>query len=110
MMNPEQIFNEACNAAQVASDASELKQDSWFPCGFASIKIHPARGKMVSFLKSRNIGSTSCYGGYRLSSYDFSSQSNRWAQSMNVKSDATAAAVKVLREHGINANLETRMD
>ena len=109
-MNPEAIFTEACNAAQAESDASEQRQDSWFPCGFTSVIIRPARGKFITFLKSRNIGSLGYNGGWRISSYAFSSQSSEWCQSMNVKSDATGAAVRVLLDAGINAALETRMD
>lgn len=108
--SPEQIMNLACKAAQAASDASEAKQSSWYPCGFANIVIRPARGKFVAFLKSRNIGGKNYGGGYYVSSYDFSSQSQQWCQSMYVKADATAAAARVLREHGINADTVSRMD
>lgn len=107
---PDTILALARIAAQTASDQSELKQTTWFPCGFASIIIRPARGKFITYLKSQGIGSKNYGGGYRLSSYDVAEQSRDWCQSMNVKEDAVRAAVLVLNENGINAHAESRMD
>lgn len=109
-MNPEAILKEAREAAQSASDASEARQVSWYPCGFAALIIRPARGKMITYLKKMGIGGKNYGGGYRVSSYDLSEQSNQWCQSMEVKSDATAAAARVFRDHGINAYCESRID
>jgi len=109
-MNPSEIFEAAKAAAQTESNASEARQVTWFPCGFASVIITPARGPFVNYLKSIRVGGPNYGGGYRISSYDLSNQSVRWTQSMNVKEDATRAAVKVLRENGINARCESRMD
>jgi hypothetical protein len=108
---PEAIWLEACEAAQTASNASEAKQTSWYPCGFSWFNIRPARGKMVSYLKSIGVGSTDSYaGGYRVSSYDMSNQSPNWSQSLQVKSDATIAGVAVLQANGVNAISDSRWD
>jgi len=38
-------------------------------CGFASIVIKPARGKVVAELKKRGLGGAHYYGGYSISSW-----------------------------------------
>lgn len=108
--NEQAILQEAREAAQAASDISEGKQTTWFPCGFASYIIRPARGKFVTYLKKAGIGSKNYSGGYRLSSYDLCEQSRDWCQSMNVKEDALRAAYLVFAKHGIGGNVEARMD
>jgi hypothetical protein len=104
------IWNEARAAAQAASDHSESIQQSWYPCGFASFIIRPARGKFVTFLKKAGIGGSNYGGGYRISSYDLCSQSPQWCQSMNVKEDALRAAYLVFAKYNISGNVEARMD
>lgn len=78
-------------------------------CGFAWVRIIPARGKMVSWLKKNGIGRTDTYkGGYML-----------WAgtdlfvggtQSVDIKYAAARAACKILNENGIRAYPESRLD
>jgi hypothetical protein len=107
---PAQILEQARNAAQAASDASEKKQIHWFPCGFASTLIRPARGKFITYLKSIDVGGKSYRGGWDISSYQYSDQSQQWCQSMNVKEDASRAFSQVLNLYGINASVQSRMD
>jgi hypothetical protein len=108
---PEDILFYAQEAAQKASDDAEASgKYHWYPCGFASIRITPARGPFITYLKSKNIGRKHWKSGYAIPSYEFSRQSPKWEQCMNIKADATSAAVAVLQSFGINAFLETRID
>ena len=109
-MTEAEIFELACNAAQAASDKAANEATSWYPCGFASIHISPARGKFVSYLKRCNIGGAAYGGGYRISSYDVCTQEPKWCQSMDVKFAGASAFAKVLRDHGINASARSQMD
>jgi hypothetical protein len=78
-------------------------------CGFAWVKISPARGPFVSYLKKEGIGSKDSYeGGYRLSSYDCVPGDH--GQSMQRKEAACSAFVAVLKDNGINAYMGSRMD
>jgi hypothetical protein len=108
--SPEDILYGARSAAQAASDKSELAQTSWYPCGFAAIRITPARGKFASYLKQNKIGYAGYGGGWSISSYNLAQQTDKWSQSMNVKTDACNAACRVLRSFGINASVETMID
>lgn len=78
-------------------------------CGFAWVKIKPARGKMVSWLKKNNIGKTDSYaGGYMLwVGGDIPAGST---QAIQTKEAIASAAVKILQENGIRAWKESRLD
>ena len=78
-------------------------------CGFASVVIKPARGKLVAELKKRGIGSAHYYGGYAASSWAFA-PSIRRDQSYERACAAAAGAVKVLQSYGINAYVDSRID
>ena len=112
--SPAEILKLACEKAQAASDAELARREpsnSWFPCGFAWVKIRPARGKLVNYLKSIGVGGTDSYaGGYRVSSYDICSQPGSWAQQMDIKYAGCSAFAEVLRDHGVNAYADSRMD
>lgn len=108
--NEQAILDEARAAAQAASDASENAQTSWYPCGFASFIIRPARGKFVTYLKKAGIGGKNWNGGYRISSYDLCEQTAQWCQSMYVKEAGVRAAAKVFAKYGITGSAESRMD
>lgn len=73
-------------------------------CGFAWVKIRPARGKFVQFLKDKGLGYQNSYsGGYELSCREF-------GQSLTRKEAFVQAFAKVLREYGIDAYGESRID
>jgi len=73
-------------------------------CGFAWVKIRPARGEFVKWCKANKIGRPDDYaGGYLISMR----QGN---QSMQRKEAAGIAFAQVLTKHGINAYMESRMD
>ena len=101
------IFEEAQRAA-VAATAKWLSEHpgEWFPCGFASVKIKPARGKFVSFLKEEKIGHVDTdYGGYII--YN---PSRNPTQSMYAKQAGAQAFADVLRRIGIKAYAQAQID
>lgn len=124
-MNCEQIYNEAhaagCNAVAnlrvrpmiVSERANPLDDSSNVVCqyyvedgvcGFAWVKIRPARGKFVKWLKDNKIGRPNSYeGGYDISIFDYN-------QSMQKKETYADAFAKVLVSNGIKAYGQSRMD
>lgn len=73
-------------------------------CGFAWIKIRPARGEFVKWLKKNNIGKTDSFeGGYMIWISDYN-------QSMQKKETYARAFAKVLADNGIRAYSMSRMD
>ena len=109
-LNEEQLLSIWKKAHQAAVDATArtiaTNPDRWFPCGFAWVRIRPARGAFVNFLKKIEAGRTDDYsGGYVI--YNPSGNSTQW---MDAKYDGACAFAAVLREYGIKANAEQRMD
>lgn len=124
-MNCEQIYTEAhiagCNAvanlkvrpmivsqrANALDDSSAVVRQYYVEdgvCGFAWVKIRPARGKFVKWLKDNKIGRANSYeGGYDISISDYN-------QSMQKKEVYADAFAKVLVEKGIKAYGQSRMD
>lgn len=72
-------------------------------CGFAWVNISPARGAFVNYLKSREVGSKSYYGGYEIWVHEF-------GQSVDRKTAFARAFAEVLNKHGINATIGSRLD
>ena len=77
-------------------------------CGFAWVNIRPARGPLVAFLKKRGVGYKGYRGGWQVPAWEFGSP--RGSQSLERASAAAYAASEVLRQYGINAYVESRMD
>lgn len=102
-MDAQKIIEEA----KAAGDAAVKGAADGYPCGFAWIVIKPARGAFVQHLKDTGRGRKGYYGGWELSSYD---ACNFSGQNMYAKADGCWAFVNVLRQHGINATVETRID
>jgi hypothetical protein len=101
------IYEEASEAAQTATRALIDKHpEQWFPCGFAWVRIRPARGKFVNYLKLINAGRVDEYeGGYVV--YNPSGNSTQW---MDAKYAGARAFADVLKKHGIKALAEQRID
>lgn len=80
-------------------------------CGFAWIRIKPARGPLVKWLKNQGKGDKGVYGGWTLSPYDFNPNLGR-TQSMQRKEAAMTAACKVLRTYYPESKIwvESRLD
>lgn len=67
--------------------------DQWYPCGFASVRIRPARGRLVSALKARDLGKTDdFYGGFHI--YN---PSGNHTQCMDAKEAGAKAFVEVIK-------------
>lgn len=77
----------------------------WFPCGFAWVKIKPARGQFVAYLKANKLGHSSYTGGY-----DVWNPSGNTTQSMYAKEAGAIAFANVLQSHGVKCIVETRED
>jgi hypothetical protein len=92
-------------AVKATAESIRENPDNWYPCGFAWVVIKPARGKFVSFLKEKGIGYKSESGGWRIWN-----PSEHPTQSMEAKMRGAMAFVQVLKENGINAIAECRMD
>jgi hypothetical protein len=99
MENFKQIWEEALAAGKKAGDEGF---DSMY-CGFAWVRIIPARGKFVAFCKNQGIGRLAYNKGWQIwSQYP--------SQSMD-KNEAWARAVcDVLKKNSINAYAESRAD
>lgn len=104
MLNGE-IFSEASKAAKAAFEATP--EDMF--CGFAWVKITPARGPFVKWLKENNIGDKGWNGGWELWSSDLATGISA-SQSMLRKEAAARAFAEVLRDHGIEAWMGSRAD
>lgn len=78
-------------------------------CGFAWVTIKPARGALVTLLKSLGIGYKGYYGGWQISAFDLSATAGA-TQSVEIKEAAVRAAAKVLSEHGVTCSSSSRLD
>lgn len=124
MPSPEKLYAEAHAAGMAAGNAlqpvpmlveqhaSPLDDNSpvvkqWVcnggVCGFAWVKIKPARGKFVSFCKKHDIGYVSDYGGYEI-------WVSQFGQSIEKKEAYAHAFAAVLKKYGIKAYGQSRMD
>lgn len=72
-------------------------------CGFASVIVKPANSKFAKFLIENQLGRKSYTGGVHMSVRDFN-------QSLQKKEAYAHAFAKVLRDNGINAWSESRID
>ena len=110
--DPTYIWHEAKNKAVKAVDDYVEKYGEPMYCGFASVSIHPARGKFVNFLKRQEIGDKGYKGGYRISYYDIMPLSHQYrsTQSLDIKEVATEAFRDELRKFGMTAYADSRAD
>lgn len=81
------------------------------PCGFAWVSIKPCRGPFVTFCKKNGIGSRSDYHkAWHITPWDTKAGRTAQSQSIELKSAYCGAYAQVLREAGINAWMESRLD
>jgi hypothetical protein len=103
------VFNEAQEAAAQATQAYlDANPGVWYPCGFAWVKIRPARGRFVDMCKDRDLGRTDDFeGGFVI--YNPSGNHTQW---MDAKEVGARAFVEVLKKHypTLKASVQTRMD
>ena len=110
--DPTYIWHEAKNKAVKAVDDYMKDKEEPMYCGFASVSIHPARGKFVNFLKKQGIGDNGYRGGYRISYYDIMPLRHQYrtTQSLDIKEIATEAFRDELRKYGLTAYADSRAD
>lgn len=116
-MNAQELYTQADAAGRAAVQSAAIRPmivtdertgKQWYEgdgvCGFAWIKIRPARGKFVNWCKKNNIGRTDSFeGGYMIWVSDYN-------QSMQKKETYARAFAKVLQDNGIKAYGMSRMD
>jgi len=116
MMNPRELFEQAYEAGVAAMNncqptpmtvVDRMSGQKWHvsegACGFAWVKIKPARGAFVNWLKANDIG----HRGYP-TGYDY--WVSEGGQSIERKTAFARAFAGVLRNAGLNAHAESRMD
>ena len=113
----EQIFNEASEAAQKATNEYIAKygDGAGTMCGFAWVDVSPARGPFVNWCKKAGKahgdrggnmhGRPGTYGGWT-----FWNPSRNYTQSVDAKEVGARAFAQVLQSYGINASVDSRLD
>ena len=98
-------------AVKAVDEYMEGKEEPMY-CGFASVRIRPARGKFVSFLKKAGVGDNGWNGGYRISYYEVMPPDHKYrhTQSMDIKEVACEAFANALTKYGLKADYESRAD
>ena len=112
-MNEATLYEQACAAAHDAVRVFVNEHGEPLYCGFGNVRIKPARGKFVKYLKSIGVGGTQDWsgGGYRISYYDIMrGQPFGHTQSMDLKEIGCQAFADVLRDYSIKAFMESRPD
>ncbi len=116
-MNPQELYTQADAAGRAAVQAAVVRPmivtnertgQQWYEedgvCGFAWVKIRPARGAFVNWCKKNNIGRIDSFeGGYSIWVSDYN-------QSMQKKETYARAFAKVLQDNGVKAYGMSRMD
>jgi len=104
-----EIYEEAQKAAADATQKHiEKNSGTWYPCGFAWVKIKPSRGRFVQMCKDKKLGNTDDYqGGFLI--YNPSGNSTQW---MDAKEIGAYAFCEVLKKYYPDANIyvRTRID
>ena len=111
-IKPADMFLNARKVAVKAVDDYMKDKEEPLYCGFASVSIHPAKGKFVKFMKNAGIGDNGYRGGYRISYYDIMPQDHRYrhTQSLDIKEVATEAFRDELRKYGMTVFADSRAD
>lgn len=91
----EDILIDMALKAATAATAKYLTDnpDQWYPCGFASVRIRPARGRLISALQARSIGRTDDFNG----GYLIYNPSGNCTQCMDAKEAGARAFVAVIK-------------
>ena len=111
-VHPADMFLNARKACLKAVNEFTAKHGEPMYCGFANVKIRPARGRFVKFLKEMDIGSNAYKGGWRISYYDMMPKDHQYShtQSMDIKEVGCDAFADALEKYGIDAFMESRAD
>lgn len=100
------LYLRAFEAAKLATETYlNDNPGQWYPCGFAWVRIRPARGRFVDMCKDRDLGDLAYGGGYSI--YNPSMNPTQW---MDAKEAGAIHFARVLREAGLTVDVETRLD
>jgi hypothetical protein len=103
------IFCEAQLAAQAAvTQYFNEHPGQWYPCGFAWVKIRPARGRFVEMCKDKGLGRTDDFEG----GFTIYNPSENATQSMDAKEAGCRAFVEVMKRYypEMKISARTRID
>jgi hypothetical protein len=104
--NVEQIIAEAESAARLAAQkAGELIGGDRGACGFAWVEIRPARGILAKALKDTGKGDKGWNGGIHVWN-----PAKAPVQSIYILEQGACAYAALLRNYGINAYANSRLD
>ena len=111
-INPADMFLDGKKACLKAVDDFVAKHGEPMYCGFANVSIHPARGRLVKYLKEVNIGSSGYRGGWRISYYDMMPKDHQYShtQSMDIKEEGCRAFADALEKYGVECHMQSRAD
>lgn len=104
---PEEILEYAKKEADKAAIVALMGDKEDMFCGFAWVRIRPARGKFVNYLKAQGIGELGVYGGWEISDHEYNPRNT---QSMTFKEIVGRAFANALKECGVAATLVSRAD
>lgn len=113
------IFQEALEKAETTAKATvkpikvganETDFVEWGTCGFAWIVVKPALGKFVKWLKINQIGYKNYGGGWAIPARPEFTKNNPLTQSLAINEAWARAFAQVLRDNGLDAYAESRMD
>lgn len=118
MIDCEKIFNEAREAAHDRASKLLAEHGDVGACGFAWVKVRPARGSFVTWCKkqaalaannreAQKFGETDQYNG---GGYEFWNPSDSRVQSVFILSEGAKAFAEVLNSYGIKASHYSRLD
>jgi len=88
------IVDEAFAAAKEATNDYLAKHGDRDACGFAWVTIRPARGKLVSYLKSIGAGDKAYGGGFQIWN-----PSKSYTQAITAKEVGADAFANVIKKH-----------
>ena len=112
MQDFQAIYDAAIHDARLAANDYYEKHIKGRPfacdCGFAWVIIKPATSAFVRWLKSKDIGSKHCYGGWSI--WYSEAGSIPGLQNIGVHEAACYAFSKVLQANDINAYSDSRLD
>jgi len=100
------LWNAELKAAKAARDHIQQHGEHPFNCGFAWVKIRPARGQFIKVMKEIKMGKTDDFeGGYMIWN-----PSGHPTQDMSAKEAGAKVFAEILRSYGLKVSTHSRLD
>ena len=110
-VDPGVIWTEACVAGKTAVEEYHAQYGEPMYCGFSHVKIRPAKGNFVKFLKKVGIGDKGYNGGWNINYHDIMDDHPlSCTQSLDLREACTDAFAHVLQKYGMDAYSIGRAD